>query len=91
MWYTDMDYSALTRKTILTQLSWINLEDITLNEISHYSTSHEVPRQKEEWWLPGKGEIFNGYRMGTHLQDEEFLRLAVQQCKGTWQYGAIHN
>ena len=48
-------------------------------------------RQKEEWWLPGKGEIFNGYRMGTHLQDEEFLRLAVQQCKGTWQYGAIHN
>lgn len=64
-------YLALKREEILTHATkWINIEDITLNEISHtqkdmyYSESSYIKyleysspqRQEVEWWLLGDEE-----------------------------------
>ena len=62
-------YSDLKKKKFLPFVTtWMNLEDIMLNEIGHtqkdkyYMISHEwnlkssnSQKQKVEWWLPGAG------------------------------------
>jgi hypothetical protein len=72
-------YSGLKWKKILAHATTrINLEDLTLSEISqpqkakylHAVTRVGNPRVTEvEWWLPGTGERRDGYRVLV-LQEE---------------------